>query len=150
MAKIYVADDDPDIRNLLTFSLIEEGHEVTVAKDGQMALDAILKEAPDLLVLDMMMPRLDGLGVLDGLVSNGMRDSTKVLVLTAKGGEKDRVTGLDRGADRYLIKPFDPDEFLSVVNELLGASSSELASKREDERDQANLLSQLENMFGGS
>ena len=150
MAKIYVADDDPDIRNLLTFSLIEEGHEVTVAKDGQMALEAIMKEAPDLLVLDIMMPRLDGLGVLDGLVANGIRDETKVLVLTAKAGEKDRVDGLDRGADRYLAKPFDPEEFLAVVDELLQASSSELAAKREDERNQANLLAQLENMFEGT
>ena len=147
MARIYIADDDADIRNLITFTLIEEGHEVLAAKDGQMAVEAIVKDPPDLLVLDMMMPKLDGLGVLRALDAAGVLDSTKVLVLTAKTAEQDRVEGFERGADLYLTKPFDPDELVESVRALLDSTHSELAERREAERDKASLLAQLDAVF---
>ena len=147
MARIYIADDDADIRNLITFTLIEEGHEVLAAKDGQMAVEAIVKDPPDLLVLDMMMPKLDGLGVLRALDAAGVLDSTKVLVLTAKSAEQDRVEGFERGADLYLTKPFDPDELVESVRALLDSTHSELAARREAERDKASLLAQLDAVF---
>ena len=147
MARIYIADDDADIRNLLTFTLLEEGHEVLAAKDGQMAVEAIVKDPPDLLVLDMMMPKLDGLGVLRALEASGVRDTTKVLVLTAKTSESDRLEGFDRGADLYLTKPFDPDELAESVRSLLGSTHEELRARREAERDKASLLAQLDAVF---
>jgi DNA-binding response OmpR family regulator len=147
MARIYIADDDADIRNLLTFTLIEEGHEVLAAKDGEMAIEAITKEPPDVLVLDMMMPKLDGLGVLKRLEESGALGRTRVLILTAKSAERDRVVGLEQGADQYLTKPFDPDELIGAVDALLGSTIEELAIRREAERDKASLLAQLDAVF---
>ena len=147
MARIYVADDDADIRNLLTLSLVEEGHEVLVAKDGESALDHMIDDPPDLLILDIMMPRMDGFQVLEGLNTYGLRHSTKVLVLTARGSEADRVRGLQRGADRYLGKPFEPQEFLGAVRALLGATADDLRRQREEELEKARLLARLETVF---
>lgn len=147
MARIYIADDDADIRNLLSFTLIEEGHEVLAAKDGQMAVEAIVQDPPDLLVLDMMMPRLDGLGVLKALEAAGVLDTTKVLVLTARTAESDRLEGFERGADLYLTKPFDPDDLIESIRSLLDSTNSDLAARREAERDKASLLAQLDAAF---
>jgi DNA-binding response OmpR family regulator len=147
MARIYVADDDADIRNLLTLSLLEEGHEVLVAKDGESALESILEEVPDLLILDVMMPRMDGFQVLEGLSQYGLKRETKVLILTARGSERDRIRGLQSGADRYLGKPFAPDEFMATVRELLAASFSDLSAGRQAELEKARLLATLETVF---
>jgi two-component system response regulator MprA len=147
MARIYIADDDGDIRHLLTFALIEEGHEVLAAKDGAMALEAVIADPPDVLVLDMMMPRLNGFQVLDELTRAGKRETTRVLILTARSSEKDRVEGFDHGADLYLTKPFEPDEFVQAVRDLLESSHDELKLRREAEKDKANLLAQLESAF---
>lgn len=149
MARIYVADDDADMRNLLTLCLIEEGHEVLVVKDGEAALDSIFEDPPDLLVLDIIMPRMDGFQVLEGLVSCGLRDSVKVLVLTSRGAESDRVHGLLHGADRYLAKPFNQVEFQTAVRGVLASSHEELALEREQELEKARLLASLEAVFEG-
>ena len=148
MARILVADDDADIRHLVIYALADEGHEVSVAKDGQEALDHVAESPPDLMLLDIMMPEMDGYDVLRALDERGIRSFTKILVLTAKGSERDWKLGYDLGADRYMTKPFDPDELLDTVNDMLNASSEELAAKREQEQDRANLLSQLESIFG--
>ena len=148
MARILVADDDADIRQLVIYSLADEGHEVSVAKDGKEAVDHVVASPPDLMLLDVMMPEMDGYDVLRALDEKGVRGFTKILVLTAKGSERDWKLGYDLGADRYMTKPFDPTELLETVNEMLAASSEELAAKREEEQDRANLLSQLESIFG--
>jgi two-component system alkaline phosphatase synthesis response regulator PhoP len=148
MARILIADDEADIRQLVIYALADEGHEVSVAKDGQEALDHVVESPPDLLVLDIMMPGLDGYDVMRSLEQKGMRGVTKILVLTAKGSERDWKLGYDLGADRYMTKPFDPDELLATVNDMLTASNEELEAKREEEQDRANLLSQLESIFG--
>ena len=148
MARILVADDDADIRHLVIYALADEGHEVSVAKDGKEALDHVAESPPDLMLLDIMMPEMDGYDVLRALEERGIRSFTKILVLTAKGSERDWKLGYDLGADRYMTKPFDPDELLDTVNDMLNASNDELAAKREQEQDRANLLSQLESIFG--
>ena len=148
MARILVADDDADIRQLVIYSLADEGHEVSVAKNGQEAVDHVVSSPPDLMLLDVMMPEMDGYDVLRALDEKGVRGFTKILVLTAKGSERDWKLGYDLGADRYMTKPFDPTELLETVNDMLTASSEELAAKREEEQDRANLLSQLESIFG--
>jgi len=150
MARILVADDDADIRQLVIFSLADEGHEVSIAKDGREAVEHVESTRPDLLILDIMMPELDGYQVLEAMGERGLLESTKVLVLTAKGSERDWKLGYDLGAHRYMTKPFDPDELLAIIGDLLGSSPEELAAKREQEQDRANLLSQLESIFGDS
>ena len=148
MARILIADDDADIRQLVIYALADEGHEVSVAKNGQEAVDHMVESPPDLMLLDIMMPEMDGYDVLRALDERGVRGFTKILVLTAKGSERDWKLGYDLGADRYMTKPFDPEELLQTVNDMLTASNEELEAKREEEQDRANLLSQLESIFG--
>jgi len=150
MARILVADDDADIRQLVIYALADQGHEVSVAKDGLEAVEHIQESPPDLLILDVMMPELDGYQVLETLGEKGLLELTKVLVLTAKGSERDWKQGYDLGAHRYMTKPFDPDELLAEVSDILTSTPEQLAAKREQEQDRANLLSQLESIFGDS
>lgn len=147
MARIYIAEDDADIRSILTQSLLEQGHEVLAAKDGRAALDAVLADPPDVLVLDLMMPLLDGFEVMDQIQARGVRSSTRVLVLSARNSEVERVRGFEHGADLYLTKPFDHAEFVSAVSDLLSCTRGELEAKRQHERDKAALLAQLESVF---
>jgi DNA-binding response OmpR family regulator len=148
MPRILITDDDPDIRQLVTYALADHGHEVSVAKDGKEALEHVTASPPDLMVLDVMMPEMDGYGVLRALGEQDLKGTTKILMLTAKGSEHDWKEGYDLGADRYMTKPFDPDELVNTVAEMLEASEEELEAKREQEQDRANLLSQLESIFG--
>ena len=148
MARILIADDDPDIRALVVYALADQDHEVSVAKDGREALEQVEASPPDLMLLDIMMPELDGYDVLRALAERELAEDVKVLVLTAKGSERDWKLGYDLGADRYMTKPFDPDELLATVIEMLSSTAEELAAKREQEQDRANLLSQLESIFG--
>lgn len=147
MARICIAEDDADIRSVLRQSLLEVGHDVSVSNDGQSALAAVVAEPPDVLVLDLMMPGLDGFDVLDGLLMHGVRNKTKVLILSARNSERERLEGLEHGADMYLTKPFDHEEFVDAVDQLVNSTPEELARKRESERDKALLLAQLETVF---
>jgi DNA-binding response OmpR family regulator len=147
MAKILIADDDADIRQLLTYLLSEEGHQISVCKDGRASIETMVMDPPELLVLDIMMPEMDGWAVLKEMSDYQVLDSTRILVLTAKGTEFDRQLGFELGADEYLTKPFEPDEILAAVTNLLDSTKQELADRRVEERDRAHLLSQLETMF---
>jgi two-component system response regulator MprA len=115
-----VADDDRAIRESLDRLLGLEGHRVTVVADGAAALEAVHDGVVDLVVLDLMMPTIDGLTVCRLLRSEGSR--VPILMLTARTETSDRVAGLDAGADDYLPKPFDPDELLARVRALLRRS----------------------------
>jgi DNA-binding response OmpR family regulator len=147
MARILIAEDNAEIRALVSSILIEEGHKVTVAQNGQQALDMMLEDAPDVLVLDIMMPQMDGYTVLKELKSSGIRDTMKILVLTAKTSESDWVRGYKLGADAYVTKPFDIDELTRHVAELLEMTKDQLRVRREQELDKAQLLSRLESIF---
>ncbi|MCQ4619830.1 response regulator transcription factor [Corynebacterium sp. CCUG 71335] len=115
--KILVVDDEQAVRESLRRSLQFNGYDVALAKDGQEALASIEQEQPDLTVLDVMMPQLDGLGVCRELRSSGY--DRPILMLTARDGVSDRVAGLDAGADDYLPKPFALEELLARVRSLL-------------------------------
>ncbi|OGB34547.1 MAG: DNA-binding response regulator [Burkholderiales bacterium RIFCSPLOWO2_12_FULL_61_40] len=117
MKKILVAEDQADIRNLLVLNLRSAGYEVTDVADGLAALAAETARNHDLLVLDLMMPGLDGLELCKTLRARGC--STPILMLTAKSTELDRVLGLELGADDYLTKPFSLAELLARVKALL-------------------------------
>ncbi|HWL65914.1 MAG TPA: response regulator [Actinomycetota bacterium] len=147
MARILIAEDNAEIRALVSSILAEEGHKVSVAQNGQQALDMMGEDAPDLLVLDIMMPQVDGYGVLKELRNTGLRDTVKILVLTAKTSESDWVRGYKLGADSYITKPFDIDELTNQVNELLSMTKDQLRLRREQELDKAQLLSRLESIF---
>jgi two-component system, OmpR family, response regulator MprA len=112
-----VVDDDRAVRDSLRRSLAFNGYQVELANDGQAALDAVLAHRPDAMVLDVMMPRLDGLEVCRRLRSGG--DDLPILVLTARDAVSDRVSGLDAGADDYLPKPFALEELLARLRALL-------------------------------
>lgn len=144
MAKIHIADDETDIRQLLTFLLAEDGHEVSVSSDGRVAIETMLMNPPDLLILDLMMPDMDGYAVLTEMQDFQILDSTRVLVLTALGTENDRERGFELGADEYITKPCDEQELRQAVRGLLEISKEELRLRRDDLRDKARLLSQLE------
>ncbi len=115
--KLVVAEDDPAVRNAVQRVIELEGYEVLVTKDGVAALDAILATSPDAVVMDVMMPFLDGLSVCRELRRRANR--TPILLLTARHEIGDRVAGLDAGADDYLVKPFSVDELLARVRALL-------------------------------
>lgn len=115
MATILVVDDEDPILELLRFNLEKEGYQVFVAKDGQEALDCVDKEQPDLLVLDVMLPGMDGLEVCRIMRLNPRLQQIPIIMLTAKGEEIDTVLGLELGADDYMTKPFSPRELLARI-----------------------------------
>jgi two-component system response regulator MprA len=115
--KVLVVDDEPGVRSALQRALALERHEVQLAEDGQQALDALAESAVDAVVLDVMMPRIDGLEVCRRLRAAG--DRTPVLMLTARDAIDDRVDGLDAGADDYLVKPFALRELNARLRALL-------------------------------
>lgn len=119
--RIVVVDDDRGVRESLRRSLEFNGYTVELAEDGQQAMDAVARQRPDAMVLDMTMPRVDGLEVCRRLRSAG--DDLPVLVLTACGAAADRVVGLDAGADDYLPKPFLLEELLARLRALLRRST---------------------------
>jgi DNA-binding response OmpR family regulator len=115
--RVLIIEDELPMRRALADCLETEGYRVLTAQDGQSGLDRALKEKPDLVLLDVMMPRLDGFALCAELRRRGRR--TPVLMLTARGMVTDRVRGLDSGADDYLVKPFSTDELLARVRALL-------------------------------
>ena len=119
---ILVVDDDAPIRRMLDRTLTAEGYAVATAVDGGDALAAIERAAPDLVVLDVAMDGIDGLGVCRRLRSKGL--ALPILLLTARDDVPDRVAGLDAGADDYLVKPFSTDELLARVRALLRRGKS--------------------------
>jgi two-component system response regulator MprA len=117
MATVLIVDDDPKLLNMLRRTLAYEGFRVHSAINGQEALAEVQAHRPDVVVLDWLMPGLDGLGVLERMRSAG--DKTLVLMLTARDAVENRVQGLESGADDYLIKPFAPAELLARLHALL-------------------------------
>lgn len=115
MATILVVDDEEPILELLKFNLEKEGYQVRVAKDGPEALNCVEKDQPDLLVLDVMLPGMDGLEVCRQLQLNPKFRQIPIIMLTAKGEVIDRVLGLELGADDYMTKPFSPRELSARI-----------------------------------
>ena len=148
MSRVLVVDDNDDVRQLVAGVLGEEGHKVQVAADGASALEVMRREPPDVLILDIMMPEVDGYTVLKTLSKEDLKKKTKVLVLTAQSMEADWVRGYRLGADHYLTKPFTMVELINSLNNLLRATSDQLKKRRAEEIEKARLLSRLENTFG--
>lgn len=147
MATVLIADDEPSIRQLVAITLEEADHLVVEAANGQEALDRIMEDPPDLAILDVMMPEMDGWAVLRELRQSGLRQQIRVVMLTAKAGENDFVTGWKLGVDAYVTKPFDPEDLITTVNETLMMTPDQLKARRTEELEKANLLSRLESAF---
>ena len=120
--KLLIVDDESHIRMLIEQTLEDledEGVELLFAENGEQALELIQEERPNLVFLDVMMPKMNGMEVCHKVKKELQLDGVYIILLTAKGQEVDRQKGLDMGADRYMTKPFDPDEMLSVAEEVL-------------------------------
>lgn len=117
---ILVADDEPDVLELVGYRLSRSGFTVVEACDGEEALARALDQVPDLAVLDVMMPRLDGYELTRRLRSADATRRVPVILLTARAQESDIATGIEAGADDYLRKPFHPDELVARVRAVLG------------------------------
>lgn len=118
--KILVADDEPNIVISLEYLLKREGYSVVIARDGQEAVDAIVREQPDLVLLDVMMPKKTGFEVCQEVRGLESAQGTKILMLTAKGRDTDVAKGLALGADAFMTKPFATRELVQKVAEMLG------------------------------
>ncbi len=129
MKKILVVEDEKNIVRVVTYNLEREGYQVSVAKDGEEALEKAGRELPDLILLDLMLPKMDGLEVCRQLRAQPKTAQLPIIMLTAKTQESDRIVGLEMGADDYLPKPFSPRELLARVKAVLRrAKRSELPS----------------------
>jgi two-component system phosphate regulon response regulator PhoB len=133
MAKILVVDDEPDAIELIKFNLKGAGYDVLTASDGDEALKKARSVLPDLIILDVMLPEVDGLEVCKILRRDQRVSATPVLMLTAKAAEIDRVLGLELGADDYVTKPFSPRELILRVKRLLRTGQPTPAGVKEDE-----------------
>jgi two-component system alkaline phosphatase synthesis response regulator PhoP len=118
-ARVLICDDDPLLLELMEFRLRAKGYEVIKAADGAEALARAGQDGPDIIVLDAMMPKTDGLEVLARIKGDPALSETPVVMLTARKGEKDIVSALEKGADDYLVKPFIPEELLARLARLI-------------------------------
>ncbi|MEJ2733576.1 MAG: response regulator transcription factor [Anaerolineae bacterium] len=115
-ARILVVEDEPSIGEVVSLYLRRAGYQVTVVEDGAEALESLAGQLPDLVVLDLMLPKVDGLEVTRWLRERG---DTPIIMLTARREEQDRIAGLEMGADDYVVKPFSPQELVSRVRAVL-------------------------------
>jgi two-component system phosphate regulon response regulator PhoB len=132
---VLVVEDEEDIRELISYNLLKEGYQVAGVASGEDALKAIEVKAPDLILLDIMLPGLDGLKVCRSLKSNPMFDAIPIIMLTAKGEEPDIVAGLNMGADDYITKPFSPKVLLARMQAVLRRAEAGRDAFDEDEEE---------------
>ncbi len=144
-SKILVVDDEPDVVELVEFNLRNAGFDVITAEDGEAALKKAKSSAPDLLVLDIMLPEIDGFEVCKLLRRDPATAKIPIIMLTAKAAEIDRVLGLEFGADDYLTKPFSPRELILRIKKLIQRKTGE-AEKAEQYRAGALTLDTARHM----
>jgi two-component system alkaline phosphatase synthesis response regulator PhoP len=120
--KILVVDDEVNITQILEFSIGAEGYEVIAAQNGEEAIDKARREQPDLIILDIMMPIIDGYEACRILKANPLTKNIPVILLTAKGRDIDRRLGYEVGATDYIIKPFSPNKLIDRIHKLLSCA----------------------------
>jgi DNA-binding response OmpR family regulator len=130
MSRILVVEDDRDIADLIVHYLTHAGHEADVLASGAEALSAARRQLPDVLILDRMLPGLDGLEVCRAVRSDPATASVPIIMLTARAEESDRIVGLELGADDYVTKPFSPKELVARVNAQLRRAKRQPADER--------------------
>lgn len=145
--RVLIAEDDAAVRSLLHLTLLGLGYDVIEAADGREALHAMEGWEPDLLILDEMMPRLSGTQFLKELSRLNLKKKPRIMMLTAKRAEADFLTAYRLGAHLYLTKPFDPEEVVDTVGQLLNMSVEQLESRRQEEIRKAGVLEKVERVF---
>lgn len=143
--RVLIAEDDGDVRALIEVALLD--HHLIMTNDGDEALDALQTEAVDAAVLDVMMPGTDGFNVCRAIRQNDRLKDIPVVMLTARVREDDHIKGFEAGADRYMTKPFEPDQLTDVLEELAGTPTERRQRERRDQLDQARFLRHLEQRF---
>lgn len=136
--KVLVVDDEPDVLLLCRVNLEFEGYTVVQASDGIEALEQMRAESPDLVLLDVMMPRMDGWAVLETAKADPLLQATPIVLLTAKVQEADQIRGFELGAAEYITKPFSPLALAQTIGDVLSADPSVIEQRRND------LLSRLQ------
>jgi DNA-binding response OmpR family regulator len=129
--KVLIVDDEPDILLMLRVNLEAEGYRTALAADGETALRRINEDRPDVILLDVMMPVMDGWSVLESLARDLF--AHRVVVVSAKTSERDIVRALELGASAYVSKPFDPDELIEVVGRVLSSTPAQLEQQRNEQ-----------------
>jgi DNA-binding response OmpR family regulator len=119
MARILIAEDEPDIRELVAFTLRFAGHEVTAAANGEEALHQASQIIPDIIIMDVRMPKMTGYDACRAMKADILLQDIPVVFLSAKGQDSEIQTGLDAGAEEYLLKPFAPDQLVERVKSIL-------------------------------
>ncbi|MFA5786946.1 MAG: response regulator [Actinomycetota bacterium] len=147
MARVLIVDDDPVVRAALEWALSDEGYQVETAADGESAVAAMSANAPDAVLLDLMLPGMDGWGVLREITRLGIRSRTRVILVTGRVQESDILLGWRHGVDEYVTKPFDVNQVVEVVAEILQAAPEQLREKRLRELEKAQLLRRIEAAF---
>ena len=147
MAHILVVEDDETIRELISRVLRGGGHDVLEAASGTDAIERLQRRGFDLVVLDIMLGSSSGWDVLEEASRTGGRGNFRVVMLTARNSERDFLHGWRSGVDQYVTKPFDPESLLATVEEVLRRSPEELAERRKEELEKAELLYRLESAF---
>lgn len=128
--KVLIAEDEDDIRNLIQFNLSKEGYQLLLAKDGEETIQIAKSEKPDLALLDIMMPKMDGIAVVNEMKKSDDLSNCGIIMLTAKGTEEDIVRGLESGADDYITKPFSP--------KILAARIKAVLRRKQNQQDENN------------
>ncbi len=131
--KILVVDDEEDILELVRYNLFKNGYQVTCVTSGELAMQKLKEETPHMILLDLMLPGMDGLDVCRSLRSNPATVNIPIIMITAKGEDADIVTGLELGADDYLTKPFSPRVLLARIRAILRRN-------KQDELDESSVL----------
>ncbi len=131
--KILVVDDEEDILELVRYNLFKNGYQVTCVSSGELAMQKLKEETPHIILLDLMLPGMDGLDVCRSLRSNPATMNIPIIMITAKGEDADIVTGLELGADDYLTKPFSPRVLLARIRAILRRN-------KQDELDESSVL----------
>ena len=131
--KILVVDDEEDILELVRYNLFKNGYQVTCVSSGELAMQKLKEETPHIILLDLMLPEMDGLDVCRSLRSNPATVNIPIIMITAKGEDADIVTGLELGADDYLTKPFSPRVLLARIRAILRRN-------KQDELDESSVL----------
>ncbi len=144
---VLIVDDDASIRTMLAFVFDDAGYRVIEAADGREALEVLRTEPPALMILDLMMPGVDGVGVLQARETEALADDTRILVLTAKTDTQDAVWCWELGADEYVTKPVDPDRLLRNGLALLARTPEELREHRELGLAEAQRMDAMEAAF---
>lgn len=146
---VLIVDDDPSIRAMLGFVLDDEGFTVVEAADGAEAIERLGADAPDAMVLDLMMPRIDGHAVLRTRRERDLAPDTRIVILTAKTDPSDAVWCWELGADEYVRKPVDPEALVREVQMLLKRTPAEIRARRVEGLAEAKRLDAMEAAFAG-